>query len=355
MIDLGIKNVWLTLNRQCNLRCYWCYASSLGYLKNDDLPIDDAYMVIDMAYELGIHGVTLIGGEPTCYPYLIEVVSRCKQKGLISHLVTNGVKLSDKDYTHQLKEAGLNHVGLSMKGWDKQSYIDRTKNDEFNQVIKGIENLSHEEIDFSVSFVITKDSINDYIKAIIAAKKAGAYRFGFMFAYDFSNLYKGCKPGKYNFQEEIFNFTDSFEKKYDELCNLTDNKMVLMSVFPLCVWSKDFIQKVKNNGHLESICQVLRHTGLVLDTNLNVIPCNGMHNVYLGKYGDDFTDAASFSNFWARNDVSLFFKRIRNLPSGECNSCDLLDVCGGGCQSNWFNFSYNDLKKALNERNKKCS
>ena len=71
---IAYKNCWLTLNHACNLNCKWCYAKDTGYLKSDDMSLDMAYDIIDICHDLSINHITLIGGEPTIYPHLFDVI-----------------------------------------------------------------------------------------------------------------------------------------------------------------------------------------------------------------------------------------------------------------------------------------
>ena len=69
---MSYKRCWLTLNRTCNLRCLWCYASSTNYKAEDILSYEDATKIIDICSDVGIKGIILMGGEPTLYSHLFR-------------------------------------------------------------------------------------------------------------------------------------------------------------------------------------------------------------------------------------------------------------------------------------------
>ena len=50
---------------------------------------------IDLMHDAGIKQVNLLGGEPTCYPPLLDLIKYCSRNDMETCLVTNGIRLSD--------------------------------------------------------------------------------------------------------------------------------------------------------------------------------------------------------------------------------------------------------------------
>ena len=98
----NVKSVWLTLNRNCNFRCPWCYANGTKYSKDDVMDLDKLKDIIDLLGELKIKKVTLIGGEPTLYKDIFEVIKLFSDKGISFGLITNGCMLNSKSYVKKL-------------------------------------------------------------------------------------------------------------------------------------------------------------------------------------------------------------------------------------------------------------
>ena len=231
----NIGNTWLNLNYQCNLRCEWCYASGTQFAATDDMSFDDAAKAIELTAKLGIKNVTLIGGEPTCYEQLPQIIGLCKKNGLNVTMATNGIKLSDSSYLNELKLAGLDSIGLSLKSTNKEGYIKSTKADAFDKVLDAIRNLVSLDMNFSVQMVLTADNINSFIDGVTAAKNAGAKNFSFSFCYDFSQMTTSAQSTPYDFKKNMFDIIDSFVSQYDKLCKVTEDKFTLAQTFPLCV------------------------------------------------------------------------------------------------------------------------
>jgi radical SAM protein with 4Fe4S-binding SPASM domain len=351
MLIENIQGCWLTLNRQCNLRCAFCYASSTGFRVEDAMSLTDAKKAIELVYSLGIKYITLIGGEPTCYNYLFKVIALCKEREIHTTLVTNGLFLADNAYLEKLILSGISNIGLSMKAYSANSYKDVTGVDAFSKVKIAMSNLAERKIPFSVSMVLTPDNINCFIEGIRVAKDNGAKSFSLSFCYDFSviEIENEVERNTFDFAGKMFKIIDSFIAQYNTLCEVTDNKFSLSQSFPLCAWQTWFIDKLVANNQIKTVCQLLKHSGLIFDADLSLIPCNAMHTIKLGKLGKDFQSPTDFEQYWNSSEIENIFDRLRSLPSENCKSCDKQALCGGGCVSNWFNYSYDEFIKAKAE------
>lgn len=332
-----VTNCWITLNRACNLKCEWCYAKNA---ENMNMPLQEVIKILDFLKEIDVHSVTLIGGEPTIYPHIFQVIKKARSNNIRIGMVTNGVRLCDAKYLHELVVAGISGVGLSLKGFDKQSFIETSKCDAFDDVLCGISNLSNSNIPFSVSFVMTDNNIPHIYKGIESAVKYGAKRIGLSFCYDFESC-RSNKPGITN----PYHFAQLFMDNYENINKASHGKFSLHQSLPLCVWPIEFINKLNERKQIRSICQLLNKNGLIFDTDLSVIPCNAMYDYKLGQFGIDFDNATSFEIFWNSDKVQTFYNKLRALPDHECAICEKYRNCGGGCISNWFNYSFNDLKR----------
>lgn len=79
-------------------------------------------VMLNKAWAAGIPHVVFTGGEPTMHPDLPELVQHVADTGMVCGLISNGVRLADKDYLHSLLNAGLDHLMLILQPSDTISW-----------------------------------------------------------------------------------------------------------------------------------------------------------------------------------------------------------------------------------------
>lgn len=75
-----------------------------------ELSTDEWKTVLKNAWEAGIPHVIFTGGEPTLRDDLPELITEAEKLGLVSGLLTDGLKLSGKRYANSLLNKGLDHI-----------------------------------------------------------------------------------------------------------------------------------------------------------------------------------------------------------------------------------------------------
>jgi len=103
--------VIVDITHRCNMVCRNCY------VPNRQIPDLDARWLSGIFSRLprGTF-VRLVGAEPTMREDLPELIRDVRAHGHHPVLVTNGLKLANRDYVRTLKRAGIQVVSLSMNG-----------------------------------------------------------------------------------------------------------------------------------------------------------------------------------------------------------------------------------------------
>ena len=334
---------WLTVNRACNLRCKWCYARDTGFAKKDEMPLPLARKIIDLCAEGGIGSIILIGGEPTVYPHILDVIRYATEKGIRTTLVTNGILLADEERLKAYLDAGLSKVSLSLKAHNAEAYRNLTGADGFSLALDAIENLARAKAKFGVSTVLTGENIPQFIEGVRAAKERGAHSFALSFCY---NVCMGGGAEAYLEKNNPYRLAEAFEGCYPTLKSVLEGThFSLEQSLPECVWNEKIIQEMQKDGHIHSICQLMAGTGLLFDTEGYLIPCNALYTMRYGKISEDFEDYRGLLSYLQAPDVKELFARLRGAPDVSCLSCPRGATCGGGCVTNWTNYSFSELQK----------
>lgn len=86
-------HVW----QPCNMRCRYCFAEfsdAVPLLQADKgLLRERALKVVTAAADAGIQKLTLVGGEPTLCPWLLELLKLARHRGMVTMLVSNGSRM----------------------------------------------------------------------------------------------------------------------------------------------------------------------------------------------------------------------------------------------------------------------
>ncbi len=111
----------------CNHNCRYCayrvddFQLGKDMVVKDYIPKEKMMEIIDDIVEIEVKAVTFSGGgEPFCYPYLLEAVKRLARTCVKFATLTNGSKL-----TGEIAEFFAYHgtwIRLSIDGWDDESY-----------------------------------------------------------------------------------------------------------------------------------------------------------------------------------------------------------------------------------------
>ena len=75
-----------------------------------ELTTDEWLSILDKAYQAGIPHLLFTGGEPTLRDDLPQLLQKAEDLGLVTGLLSDGLKLADDKYRQSLLEAGLDHL-----------------------------------------------------------------------------------------------------------------------------------------------------------------------------------------------------------------------------------------------------
>jgi hypothetical protein len=120
-----------------------------GVLPSDrvrrELLMDEWFMILDKAWKAGIPHVVFTGGEPTLRPDLPELIAHAEANGQVAGLITDGLRLAERDYLHQLLNSGLDHLMIIFNPTEEQAWA-------------AIRDVLVEDLFLAVHLTITKEN-----------------------------------------------------------------------------------------------------------------------------------------------------------------------------------------------------
>ena len=101
----------IILTDRCNLKCPYC--RGLKSELRGDLPLEEAFDILNNLFEHNLQNIRFSGGEPTLYPHLKHLVWECKKKSVKRIAIsTNGT--ADKKLYRDLITLGVNDFSISL-------------------------------------------------------------------------------------------------------------------------------------------------------------------------------------------------------------------------------------------------
>ena len=136
----------LALTYACNDDCKHCYVARRP---QEIIPLElpQWRKVIDTIWNIGVPHICFTGGEATLSPHLAPLIEHAEDLGVITGLLTNGRKLSDRDFTKRLCDAGLDHVQITIESHDEQIHDNMVNGPgAWKETVQGIRNALAEDI-----------------------------------------------------------------------------------------------------------------------------------------------------------------------------------------------------------------
>lgn len=113
-----------------------------------ELTTQEWQIIMDKAWQAGIPHIIFTGGEATLREDLPQLIAHAEKNGQVCGLLTDGLKLADKDYLELLLQTGLDHVMLILQPNDPRSW-------------KAIETIVPQDLFLTVHLTLTQENVED--------------------------------------------------------------------------------------------------------------------------------------------------------------------------------------------------
>jgi hypothetical protein len=118
-----------------------------------ELTTDEWISILDKAWEFGIPHITFTGGEATLRDDLVDLIARAEKNGQVCGLLTDGLKLADKNYLELLLKTGLDHILFLLQPDNNDSW-------------KALETVIAEHIFVTVHLTVTQDNTSNSMQVL---------------------------------------------------------------------------------------------------------------------------------------------------------------------------------------------
>ncbi|HEY9160229.1 MAG TPA: radical SAM protein [Desulfomonilia bacterium] len=299
-----LRIVQLSLVKECNLKCIYCYATDRQESSNR-LTRDDHFKLLDdINYISKDCAIVFTGGEPLLSPYVVELAEHAKGLGNQVHLLTNGT-LINEDNTKIISET-FNLIKISLDGSNPAIHDFHRGQGSFTKTIKAIELLVQQEAPLQIAMTVTKKNIHD-IDAM--TKKFGS-------RLTFAPLFVAGRA-KTNKKLSI-----TGKEYYEALSSVNGVKPLSYLCSSLAASKQKRIMKCAIGDGEISISE-----------NGDVYPCQLLH---FPEFCAGNIKENSLESIYNTSEVLQACKNLTVLEVSGCKKCDIRFICGGACRARAF-------------------
>ncbi|MFH1583300.1 MAG: radical SAM protein [Candidatus Falkowbacteria bacterium] len=332
-----ISDFWLVLGYDCNNRCRHCYASPSGFL-SEWMPLSFGKGVMKTLKNEGAKTCLLLGGEPTLYPNLIDLVSFGAKVGLEMVVISNGRFFKDEVFTRRLFSVGLNRVIVSLVGADEKTHNRITRSNGFVEMATGISSCADNG---RVNALITISKENSYqvVDTIKLAYSLGAGQVVLNCAIPIAGR-DIIVAGQSLNPAEVASVID----RVFTVAKRDNFSFRVNATFPLCLLGRETLKEMLSLGWLSVGCHMYRGEGVVFDPTGNVLPCTHFSEFpFITKAkgsSEEFLFQDGFSKVWENplSEAAIFRSALWKYPARKCAGCEYWGGCVGGCPLFWLFF-----------------
>lgn len=303
--------VYYDITTKCNLNCIFCFKGKC----DSDVTWNQAKNIIKQVADSSIPDIVFIGGEPMCCPFLFDALEYAKKLGLNPGIVTNGTLFTDSN-AKSLKSLVNNSISVSIHAPNDSTHDKISQGlHVYTRIIDGLNILNKYGIIPELSFTPVQSNIDLLYKTIDGVLQKGIQISDILVnrlipsgnALDcWCNKRIGLED-----QNRLFAQMEKLSKKYPNIIITTGDAI------PFCMVEEKYRKFITR-------CDYAITLGWINDQNL-FGKC-----MVRGSSGADSLENNNIRKLWKESKVFLEHRYMENLPV-DCQVCDWLMQCGGGC------------------------
>jgi len=297
----------LALTYRCNNACGHCYVGRDRSV--DELDTEAWREILRKLWDIGIFHVAFTGGEATMRDDLPELVGIAEDLGMVSGLLTNGRRLSDKKYLQRLIDEGIDYFQITLESSDKKIHNEMVCADAFDETVEGIRNAAASPIHTITNTTITSINAHTLEDTVAFVKSLGVDAFAMN-----GIIYTGeAAEGETAISEDDL---QDILVRVNDAAHEHDLRFIWYTPTRYCRFNPmelDLGMKQCTAGRFN----------MCIEPNGDALPCQS----YFEPVGNILKDR--WEDVW--NHPLLVGMRRRSFVMDECTDCDLFSLCGGGC------------------------
>ena len=154
------------VTHRCALHCVYCSNPLQMQSSEKELHTEEWVRVFQQASALGVLHLHLTGGEPLARHDIVDLIRSGREANLYVNMITSGLGLT-ADRLHELEDAGLEHIQLSLQDADEQKANEFAGARAHAHKLKLAELIRARDMAFTVNVVVHRENL-DRLEEILA-------------------------------------------------------------------------------------------------------------------------------------------------------------------------------------------
>ncbi len=323
----------ISLTGKCNLRCKYCfYADEMAAL--DDLPAQRWQDFFSEAGGIGVHRLTLSGGEVFTRPDLFALIDSLIENKMRYSILTNGTLINEKviaSFNEGKRRPRLDSIQVSIDGSRAAVHDLSRPPASFERALRGLRLLKEKGFPVAVRVTINRHNVHDLPNiARLLLDDVGLNSFGTNSADRFGSA--RCYGQDVVLTKDEWDFAVKIMKdlitKYPGRINAAAGPLAFAeNVAEIETAMADGKTGLPRRGKLSACGGVFSKMGILHDGSM--VPCNMLPTMVMGKIGE-----TPLQEIWLLgHHINVLRKRyetpITTIPG--CENCRFAGFCTGGC------------------------
>jgi radical SAM protein with 4Fe4S-binding SPASM domain len=314
--EYNLQELKIEVTHKCPLICVHC-SSDATPLCGREMSREKCFSIINEAIGMGVKDISISGGEPLVYPYIVELVKLINSYNIHVSLYTCGNVLNKAEIFKSLKQAGLDRVIFSLYSNDDKEHdrITRTPGS-FIQTLSAISEANINLIPTELHFVAMKNNYHKLSAVINLAQSCGISRVSVL---RFVPQGRGAL-----LDNQVLGRVDNLNLRRT-IIQLRNSGFDIRTGSP---WNV-----LRVNEHPECNSGINR---IIVSPDMKIFPCDAFKQIF----ADEVTGTIEYSdlNYYSLSDcwnyspyLQLVRKSIKQKLNAICSSCMNLQQCESGC------------------------
>lgn len=293
-----LEGAHIDITNACNLSCLHCINDS-GECFPDEVTTEEICSLIDTVSALGVHSLTLSGGEPLVHPDLFDIVQHARKAPMTVTIFTNGTLVTES-FIKEFKKLGVTKFNVSIDS------VSANACDQFRGQEGALGKTLHavtlmKKAGFSVKPYVSVSQMNknDMIPLIQYFKEQ-----------NFTNFQ--MTPVRYS-GRGVDTITITPEEYYN----------VLAELFAYC--KKEFPEGIVNFCRKNGEKCIIASNKIAFKADGTILPCPGS----IGDMGVGNIRNTGIEKVWESNETLEIIRDMKVENDEACRGCRYLDSCGG--------------------------